>query len=145
MDQTNYTDIADALMTSGAMPDLLFAGHQHAYYRYFAVDQRGGPNNVTVDYACNNTDASVYTNCRAPVLVVSGAAGDVELNSPTCGTAPTIHLRTCSVNYGFGTLQVENATHARWSWTTAVPRMGTADANYSDTFLIVRGGRAGGA
>jgi hypothetical protein len=137
MDQTNFsTGLADALMASGAVPDLLFAGHRHAYYRYFAVDMRG----PAMDYACNNSDASVYTDCAAPVLVVSGAAGDVELNSPSCGTAPTVFLRTCSVNYGFGTLQVENATHARWAWTTAVPRMGTADANYSDAFLIVRGG-----
>ena len=138
MDNVDLAGIADALMTAGAAPpDLYFAGHRHAYYRYFAVDQRAPPR---MDYACNNSDASVYARCAAPVLVVSGAAGDVELNSPTCGAAPTIYLRTCSVNYGFGKLTVVNATHARWRWSTAVPRMGTPDPTYADQFIIVRGG-----
>ena len=135
MDQLNITGIADAAMTAGAAPpDLWFAGHRHAYYRYFAVDQRDGSR----AYACNNSDASVYTRCPAPVLVVSGAAGNVELNSQTCGTAPTAYLHTCSVNYGAGTLTVINASHARWRWETAVPREGSDDPSYSDEFLILR-------
>jgi hypothetical protein len=138
MDQIpGFGALAEVAMSAGAAPpDLWFAGHRHAYYRYRAVDQRLP---LRVDGACASSDGSVYTRCSAPVLVVSGAAGNVELNSPTCGTTPTAYVHTCSVNYGFGTLTVRNATHAAWRWDTAVPREGSSDPFYSDAFTIVRG------
>jgi len=138
MDQTNFTSsgLGDALMTAGSAPvDLFFVGHQHAYYRYYAIDMRG----PTMYYACNNSDASVYTRCPAPVIVVTGAAGNNEANSPTCGTAPTVYLHACSANYGYGKLRVVNASTAVWRWETAVHREGAPDPpTYADEFTIHR-------
>lgn len=113
--------------------DVQFSGHWHQYTRYPPIDSRNGK--VVVDTASISADKSTYTNPKYPVLVVTGAPGDGEVNPRTCNEANNI---VCSGNYGYGWLQVLNATHLHWKWNTTVPVSGSPDPTFSDDLWIVK-------
>lgn len=57
-------------------------GHWHQYTRYPSIDSRN--NKVVIDSDCLSSDNSTYTNCKYPILVVTGAPGDQEVNPHSC-------------------------------------------------------------
>lgn len=90
---------------------------------------------MKVDMASVSADKSVYTNPKYPVLVVTGAPGDGEVNPRTCTEENQI---LCSGNYGYGLAQAVNATHFHWTWNTTVPVAGSPDPKFSDDLWIVK-------
>lgn len=112
----------------------------HEYRRL--VPAHGTAN--TTDLRCISgaaDNAQTYTDCKYMTTIVTGAAGNKEAQPPDCG-GPAVHdpvqpTATCSRNYGFGMLQVANASHATWRWKTTLPIAGTPDAGYEDALEIV--------
>ncbi len=130
MDNTNwamYDFLADLKV------DVQFSGHWHQYTRYPPIDSRGGK--TVVDTAAISADKRVYTNPAYPVLIVTGAPGNQEVNPRTCAEANALF---CSGNYGWGKVQVYNATHLHWHWNTTVPVSGGPDPTFSDDLWIVK-------
>lgn len=113
--------------------DAWFVGHWHQYTRYPPIDSRNGT--MKVDMASVSADKSVYTNPKYPVLVVTGAPGDGEVNPRTCTEENQI---LCSGNYGYGLAQAVNATHFHWTWNTTVPVAGSPDPKFADDLWIVK-------
>jgi len=113
--------------------DAWFVGHWHQYTRYPPIDSRNGT--MKVDMASVSADKSTYTNPKYPVLIVTGAPGDGEVNPRTCTEENQIY---CSGNYGYGKLQVMNATHMHWVWNTTVPVAGSPEPKFSDDLWIVK-------
>jgi len=77
--------------------DLVFSGHVHAYERSCQVYK----------YKCTN---------GAPTYITIGDGGNAEgLATDWINPQPSWSLFR-QASYGFGALQVINATHARWAW-----------------------------
>ena len=111
-----------------------FHTHTHSEYtRYPPIDSRNGT--MKVDMASVSADKSVYTNPLYPVLVVTGAPGNGEVNPRTCTEENQIF---CSGNYGYGSCSALNATHLHWQWKTTVPVAGSPNPTFSDDLWIVK-------
>lgn len=134
MDQTNWTLNGAAAVLDAYNVDLLFVGHWHTYVRYPSVLM----SSATSFPACNNSDASVYTDCKQTIVVVTGAPGNPEINPALKDCTGYPLSLTCTGNYGYGKLQVFNTSHAQWTWATTVPVNGTVDPSYSDAFWVVK-------
>ena len=113
--------------------DLWFVGHWHQYTRYPPMDSRNGT--VKIDAAAMSNNNSTYTNAKSPILIVTGAPGDGEVNPRSCNEKWNIR---CSGNYGYGKLQIFNATHAHWVWNTTVPVSGSPDPSFIDEIWAVK-------
>ena len=119
--------------------DLYFVGHMHEYRRL--VPAHGTANATDLACASGAERNAVFTNCKYLATIVTGAPGNPEAQPPDCG-GPAPHdpqqpTLTCSRNYGFGFLQVHNATHASWQWDTALPIAGSPDPVSPDSLLVV--------
>jgi len=117
--------------------DLLFVGHQHEYRRLISTYGTKG----LIDMNSASSDYSVYTDPRFLVTITSGAVGCPEVQPAACGGAtpndPSNPTATCSRNYGYGKLKIENSTHASWVWKTSVPHAGSPDPFYQDNFQLI--------
>jgi hypothetical protein len=128
--------------------DLIFAGHVHEYRRFLSWDQWSG----AVDKNCSSKDGAVYTNPSFAVPVVIGAPGCQEVNAhEPLSEADAKRVGDNSVvstnNYGYGKLQIVNATHAHWTFATAVPHVNSTDPTFSDDLWVIQenhGPRKGG-
>jgi hypothetical protein len=125
------------LMHEGGV-DLFFCGHVHEYRRFLPVDPVSG----ATDGNCTDKAAAVYTNPAFFVPIVTGAPGCQEVNAhhdmPRVAGGLTVDSVTSTNNYGFGKLQIVNATAAHWTWTTAVPHVNSTDPAYSDDLWIIQ-------
>jgi acid phosphatase type 7 len=128
--------------------DLIFAGHVHEYRRFLSWDQWSG----AVDKNCSSKDGAVYTNPSFAVPVVIGAPGCQEVNAhEPLSEADAKRVGDNSVvstnNYGYGKLQIVNATHAHWTFATAVPHVNSTNPTFSDDLWVIQenhGPRKGG-
>lgn len=118
----------------------------HEYRRFLPIDPTAG----VFDSNCSNADHSVYSNPKYVVPIVSGAPGDQEVNARKKHEADAVRERaaaalrtgpigwqTSTNNYGYGHLQIVNATHAHWTFNTTVPHVNSTNPNYSDDLWIV--------
>jgi hypothetical protein len=64
-----------------------------------------------------SADKGTYTNPAYPVVIVTGAPGDGEVNPKGCSEPNNLY---CSGNYGYGLLSATASTLS-WSWNTTVP------------------------
>jgi hypothetical protein len=106
MDATNLTAIFPTL-TAGKV-DLYICGHVHNAYRALTVY------NGAIDPCVGSgPNYPVYTDCKNFTLLVVGSPGNregISQNPPPKGTAFTSNA------YGYGHLQVVNASHLHWTW-----------------------------
>lgn len=135
MDQVDWSDF-DAILTEGGV-DLHFCGHWHYYGRFFPLSSATGK--LQVDTAASSADNQTYTNPKFPVGIVTGAPGNREVNPARCplpaGAAP-VNANSC--NYGYGILNLVNASHAHWVWSTTSPVSGGVNPTYVDDFWLVQ-------
>ena len=97
---------------------------QHAYYRYYPVTNAGGVMHVDTNSA--SADNHTYVDPLYQVAIVAGAPGNIEVNPASCKIESAEHKYprdACSTNYGYGHVQVVNATHLHWTWFTTVREM----------------------
>jgi hypothetical protein len=131
----NATWFDDVLQEAGV--DLYFVGHMHEYRRFVP---NYGTRNLT-DPTSMSPDMHTYTDPTYMVTIVTGAPGNQEVQPSSCGgptpTDVTFPTAACSRNYGYGYLQIANATHASWRWETTEPIAGSPDPFYGDTLSIV--------
>ena len=113
--------------------DMYFCGHVHSYRRWLPFN----PMTNVYDKAAANKDASVYTNPRAVVPIVTGAAGCQEPPAAHCNNDPKSTSPSSCGNYGFGILEIANATHAHWTWNTTVPLNGSSAPKFSDDLWVI--------
>lgn len=86
--------------------DMVFEAHQHTYERLWPVFD-------SQVYNGTSTPGQPYTNPQAPVHIVSGSAGcDENLDRFNGALGPWSAVRDMS--YGYGHLDVKNATHVHW-------------------------------
>jgi hypothetical protein len=112
---------------------MYFCGHVHSYRRWLPFN----PITNVYDTAAANKDASVYTNPRAVVPIVTGAAGCQEPPAAHCNNDPKSTSPSYCGNYGFGILEIANATHAHWTWNTTVPLNGSSAPKFSDDLWVI--------
>jgi hypothetical protein len=76
MESEAYADFTPVLIAGGV--DILFCGHWHYYNRYKPF------NNVTgdVDEQSISADGGTYTNPKYMTVIITGASGDKEQDSP---------------------------------------------------------------
>lgn len=102
-----------------------------------------GTQNLTDTECITGADEHVqtYTNQKYLTTIVTGSPGNQEVQPPDCGGPspkdPLLPTATCSRNYGWGILQVFNATTAQWQWKTSMPIAGSPVPNYMDTLTVV--------
>lgn len=124
MTDTKFSAFDPILQKYGV--DLYFAGHVHNYERFLPI--LGGSDPPTdVDKTCASSDNHVYTNPKYMTTIIVGSPGCHEDISPGCGVTGTGAPVVCSDTYGFGHLQVVNATHAYWTWDETGPTKDTKD------------------
>jgi len=120
--------------------DLYFVGHMHEYRRL--VPAYGTQNLTDLDSISGDSENSqIYTDPKYLTTIVTGAAGNQEVQPSDCG-GPTPHFvpqptATCSRNYGWGTLEISNSTHATWRWRTSMPIAGSPAPDYTDTLEMI--------
>jgi len=104
--------------------DLVFEGHAHAYERLWPVY------NLTV---LNGTEGDPYHNARAPIHVITGAAGCDEFlhNFSRSPKGPWSAVRVLA--YGIAHLDVHNATHAY------IEQIFTPNGSVADSFWVTKG------
>ena len=90
----------------------------------------------TVDEASVSADASVYTEPKYMVTIVTGASGDREDESAYKKVSPSA---TGAETYGYGYFQALNATTAVWTYKTVADNKGPK--GYKDSLTIVQHGR----
>lgn len=102
----------------------------HYYNRYKPY------NNITgeVDTSCISADGSTYTNPKFPTVIISGASGDREDDSPYDAPFPT---QTGTQNYGYGLFTPVDKNKATWTFKT-VQADGPGPADYSDSLTIIK-------
>ena len=121
MDSTDQSIIM--AMFEAAHVDVNFAGHWHYYQRDLSYSVPAG----TADTACmTGGDNHTYTRCAHPIMIISGAPGDVERND-ACPGDPSLAkiVVTCTPQYGYGTLAIHNDTHAYWQFTAKPTPIGS--------------------
>jgi hypothetical protein len=120
MDGTDFSEIS-GILQSGRV-DLLFAGHWHYFERYAPYD----PVAKVADTAAVSADGHTYTAPAYPVMIVSGAPGDVERND-ACPGDPSLRdiVLACTPQYGYGIMTVHNATHVQWAFTAKPTPIGS--------------------
>jgi hypothetical protein len=100
--------------------DLVFHGHIHDYERLYSV-----ANGKVMD--------KTYVNSPAPIYIVNGAAGNVEGHSSAGSAAVAAFVD--DKHYGYGFLNVVNATTLGWSFYSA------ADQTLIDSITITKTNR----
>ena len=82
--------------------------------------------------------SAIYTDCKYMTTIVCAAPGDQEVNAKhhETLTAPQDGVTSTS-NYGFSYLQIVNATHLHWTFTTAVPHVNSTAPGYTDELWYV--------
>eukprot|EP01120_Amphizonella_sp_Union-15-10_P004892 TRINITY_DN1565_c0_g1_i1.p1 TRINITY_DN1565_c0_g1~~TRINITY_DN1565_c0_g1_i1.p1 ORF type:complete len:413 (+),score=52.36 TRINITY_DN1565_c0_g1_i1:61-1299(+) len=103
MPNTDWTDFLHLSHDYGV--DIYLSGHEHNYQRTYPFHKSHVDLQNNVNY---------YVNPLYMFTLVSGSAGNYELIGKK--TAPSEVLATYSLTYGFGHLQVFNATHLHWQW-----------------------------
>jgi len=100
------------------------------------------PNNAGVVEQCYSADGSVYTDCTSMVSIVLGSPGcDENISS---GSPPADITAQLILEYGYGHLEVHNATHLFWSWEqTGTAATAPTDAASIETD-VARGLRGAG-
>ena len=88
----------------------------------------------TVDEASVSADASVYTEPKYMVTIVTGASGDREKDDKYTKESPSL---TGSENYGWGVFTAVDATHATWDFHT-VKADGGGPADFADHLTIIQ-------
>eukprot|EP00128_Syssomonas_multiformis_P018375 Colp12_sorted_trinity150504_noHs@25682 len=86
--------------------DIIFEGHQHSYERLWPTS-----NGIVL----NGTDPmNPYHNPRAPIHIITGAAG-CEEDLSEFPAKPLAHWSAVRISdYGFGRVEIMNKTHAKW-------------------------------
>jgi hypothetical protein len=128
--------------------DLSVSGHIHYYARNFAQYPNANNGAGAVDTACANNNlgnsthpAAIYTDCTLMPTIITAAPGDQEVNrrrvehklASGAGQATV----TSTDNYGFSLMQIVNATHLHWTFSTAVPHVNSTNPDYSDDLWLV--------
>ena len=123
--------------------DIFFVGHMHEYRRFTpAYGTRG----LLDGAAMSGAGYSQVTDPKYLQTITSGAIGCPEVQPASCGgpspSDPASPTAACSRNYGYGYLDVINATTATWLWQTKVPHAGSPDPFFEDsvTFTVHRHG-----
>ncbi|KAI6189505.1 hypothetical protein M3Y97_00015700 [Aphelenchoides bicaudatus] len=101
--------------------DMYIGAHQHVYERFWPIY------NKTV---YNGTD-SPYTNPKAPVQLIVGSAGCIEVSQGFPKTADPISAFRSS-DFGFGQFQVFNHTHLYYQQILA------AEDRVQDSFWLIK-------
>jgi hypothetical protein len=128
MESSAYADFTPVLTAGGV--DIVFTGHWHYYNRYKPYNNLPGE----VDDACISADGATYTNPKGIVVIITGAAGDKEDDSPYDKPFPSY---TGTQNYGYGLYTAVDAHTATWRFHTVQPDNGAAD--YADALTIKKG------
>lgn len=128
--------------------DLSFMGHIHYYARDLPEYPNAGNGTGAVDTNCSSPNLgnvtnprAVYTNPRYMTTIITAAPGDQEVNRRALHAAPIRagqHSITSTNNYGYGFLQIVNATHAHWLFETAVPHVNSSAPTYTDELWVVQ-------
>lgn len=104
--------------------NLVVSGHDHAYMRTYPL------------YQGNVIDDNSDNNVTAPIYLTVGAGGNREHHAPGYRNAtiaePWVAARQRS-EYGYGHLQLVNATHALFQWIGNGAPLDDADDDSSDT------------
>ena len=87
-----------------------------------------------MDTASISADGATYTNPKFPTVIISGASGDREDDSPYDAPFPT---QTGTQNYGYGLFTPVDKNKATWSFKT-VQADGPGPADYSDSLTIIK-------
>ncbi len=85
------------------------------------------------DDASISADGATYTNPQYTVVIISGAAGDRETDSPYDKPFPSY---TGSQNYGYGLYSAVSPTKATWTFKTVEADGGAPD--FSDSLTIIK-------
>jgi len=132
----NGTWFDEPLQAAGV--EFMFVGHQHEYRRYSPAYGTRGLLDVA---SMSGPSYSVVTDPRYMETIVTGAPGCPEVQPASCGgpspTDPSNPTAACSRNYGYGYLEIINATHATWLWQTKVPHAGSPDPAFQDAVTFV--------
>lgn len=93
-------------------------------------------NNMTgeVDTASISADGATYTNPKAMTVIITGASGDRESDSPYDKPFPSY---TGTQNYGYGLYTAVDAHTATWTFHTVQADNGAPD--YADSLTIKKG------
>jgi len=86
--------------------DLYISGHLHFYERMYPI-AAGVPEKYS---------GQVYTNPRAPVYVVNGAAGNDERLTQVTEYNYTLGAYFDNADYGYGQIIVHNSSHLQWQY-----------------------------
>ena len=108
--------------------DLAFWAHEHSYERTWPV-MDGKVLNGT------SSPGAPYTNPRAPVHIVAGAAGCREGHDEYNGPRGPWSAKRLS-DFGYGRLRIENETHIHWEQIEDV------DEKIVDAFWLIKDGKA---
>ena len=85
----------------------------------------------------NASAPEVLRDPRATVYIVSGCAGDVEQHEPFTRPQPA-YSAFRSNTFGYGTLEVANATHLLWTATQTDAGQPATTGTVIDAMLIER-------
>ncbi|GAB9477042.1 Calcineurin-like phosphoesterase [Globisporangium polare] len=105
--------------------DVVVAGHQHSYERHLPV-ARGVAMTEGI-----SADKNTYTNPKAPVYIVTGAAGNVEDHTKKPSSTAAWNVASDFENWGISTVKVSRQS-LEWKF------LASASQKVLDQFLMIK-------